>query len=187
MHKTYISLSFVLVTLLVACGVGSDGKTNLRPPPPAVRPEVQRPQPSEQADNQSEVNPRFWYEYYDMNEIVIRVSPSALASAREAGPRAEATRATPRPTRQAYSRRIQNLQQVREHLLRENATLTAKLASQAKQPTPEELGTLSAQLGHLSAKQRLVMTRTRAIEVEHQALLTMLAQTTAEPDLRAGN
>ncbi len=181
MRKNRMSASLALVTLLAACGIGSDGKTDLRPAPPA--PGFPETQLSDLPDDQNSATSAAWYEHYDLSEVVVTIDSGTLATPEAPTPRANTDKVTLRPTREAYAKRLENLQQARESLLRENAALAARLALQLKQPN-KELGTLREQLGSLRKNQRLVMTRTQAIEVEHQELLSMLAQSVASIDLR---
>lgn len=187
MWKSYIFTSLALVTLLVACGIGSDGQTNLRPAPPASNSEVQEPQASELADSKSDGNPEPWYERYDLSKVVVKIEPGALSQSTESKFSAGTSRFVSRPTRGAYTTRLQVLQQARESLLRENAALAARLELQTRQPNREQLRVFREQFGNLRNKQRLVMTRTQAVEVEHQKLLSMLTQTVATVDLRTNN
>lgn len=184
MTKIYAFLPLALLALLVSCGVSSDNgrKTDLRPTPPAVRPEAQRPQPTEQPNHQSSVSP--WYEHYDLGEVVVRIGPGAMALSDEPEARLAAIGSVPALPHPLYSERLQELRQVRERLLEENATLATGLAQQVQKPTPAELGTLRTQLSRLSAQQRLVMTKTQEVGVEHQALLAMLAPASARVDSR---
>lgn len=165
MKPNRIAATLVFFTLLSACGLKAD------PTPPSPTPEPVAVKP-----NVSEPLSTPWYERYSLNEVVVSVTPGAVAETSSAT--AERVRRSVNPTPASYRQRLATLQQERARLLRDNQRLQASARERQNSDQTqlrESLVSLRSQLDQLRARQNQVNTNALAMTEEHGTILELLA------------